>query len=132
MIQYSFQGMFCFVFFFPFFSSLPNGQKVNHKKLFLTNVCLKGFMQGRSQGGIWGSEPPTPLAKFFGHFYQNSNKTMFRCVSTVLPHPQNPLPWRFLATPLHINPHPPLTQISMETSYRCLIVYFTSNVHKYI
>ena len=42
--------------------------------------------------------PPPHWPTFFGHFYQNSNKTKFGHVSAVLPHPQNPLLGQSLAS----------------------------------
>ena len=54
--------------------------------VFLALIISYQKFRGVAKGGIWGSEP-----NFFGHFYQNSNKTTFRNVSAALPHPQNPL-----------------------------------------
>ena len=60
-------------------------------------------VRGASKGGGYGGQNPPPLhwPKFFGHFYQNSNKMTVAQVFAALFHPQNPPPLRpFLAMSL--------------------------------
>ena len=55
--------------------------RLNFKKLTIDKI------RGVAKGGGYGGQNPPHWPKYFGHFYQNSNKTTFGRVSAALPQP---------------------------------------------